>query len=169
MLSWYVLHTKPRNEHQVETVLGADGIETYFPVLPAPRRAGRSPGRAFFPCYLFAHVDLEVVALSKLNWTPGMRRVVCFSGAPAQVDESVVMQIRQRLTQAHALDAYGEILEPGDRVVITEGPFQNINAIFDKRLSAAGRVRVLIDLMQRWTGLELEATAVRKRQPSIQF
>lgn len=164
MLNWYVLYTKPRSERQVESALAAYGIETYFPVLPAPNRRGRSSERPYFPCYLFARCDLDVIGLSRLNWTQGMRHVVCFGGVPARVDESVILRIRQHLAQEHALDERGEMLEPGDRVVITAEPFRGVEveAIFDRRLSAAGRVRVLVRLLERWTALEIEAEALRR-------
>ena len=162
MLNWYALYTKPHSELQVERALAADGIATYFPAVPAPRRAGRSSVRPYFPCYLFAYADLEVVGMSRLNWTPGMRHVVGFAGAPACVDARVVDAIRQRVEHPLALDEHGERMEYGDSVVITAGPFQDVDAIFDRRLSSAGRVRVLIQLLQQWTPVEMEARALRK-------
>ncbi len=162
MDDWYVMYTKPWCEPQVQAVLAADNIETYFPVVAVPHRAGRPDQRAYFPCYLFAHLDIAAVGISKLNRMPGMRRVVCFAGVPARVDESAVLRIREYLSTCPLLDEHGEVLKPGDRVVITDGPFESVDAVFDRRLSAAGRVRVLIRLMQRWTALELEANALRK-------
>jgi transcriptional antiterminator RfaH len=162
MLNWYALYTKPHSELQVERALAADGITTYFPSVPAPRRAGRASVHPYFPCYLFAYADLEVVGISRLNWTPGMRHVVGFAGAPARVDARIIDAIRRRLEQPLALDEQGEMLEHNDRVVITDGPFQDVDAIFDKRLSAVGRVRVLIQMLQQLTAVELEARALRK-------
>lgn len=168
MLNWYVLYTKPRSERQVEEALATHGIETYFPVMPVPPRRGRSSVRPLFPCYLFARVDPDVVALSSINWTPGMRHVVAFGDIPARVDEGSILKIRQRLAQAQAIDEQGEMLESGDRVVITSGPFQDVEAVFDKKLSAAGRVRVLIDLLQRWTAVEMGADALRRVSTNAQ-
>ncbi len=162
MQHWYVLHAKPHKERQVESVLTQRGIEVYFPTVPAPRRRHPRGARAFFPCYLFAHADLETVGLWTLHYAPGMRGVVMFGGAPARVDESVVATLRSRLAQASVVDSYGEVLEPGDRVVITEGPLAEWEAVFDRRLSAAGRVRVLIQLLQRWTSVEMDANLLRR-------
>jgi transcriptional antiterminator RfaH len=162
MQSWYALYTKPKSERKVQASLDADGIETYFPVLPVPHRAGRPDERAFFPCYLFAHLDLAFVGISRLNWRPGMRSIVTFDAEPARVDERIVFGIRSRLSENRVLDAAGHTLLTGDRVVITDGPLANLDAVFDKRLSPAGRVRVLIQLMQRWTAVEMEASSVKK-------
>lgn len=165
-LNWYVLYTKPHSESQVEAALTSEGIEAYLPTLPvaAPRR-GRSTVRPFFPCYLFAHLDLAEVGISHLNWTRGMRHLVMFGDVPARVDETVIARIRSHLEQNHPLDRQGEILYPGDRVRLIDGPLQDFEAIFNKRLSAAGRVQVLIHWLQRWTPVDVEATAVRKVSP----
>ncbi len=163
MQQWYTLYTKPHCEQQVEGALTAKGIEIFFPSMAvlAPRR-GRSPIRPFFPCYLFARVDLEAVGISALNWTPGMRHVVMFGGLPARVEEAVVDRIREHLNQPHAMDEQGEFLQAGDHVMIMSGPLRDIEAVFDKRLSASGRVRVLVQLLERWTTCETEASALRR-------
>jgi transcriptional antiterminator RfaH len=163
MQYWYTLYTKPHCERQVEGALTAKGIETFFPSMPvlAPRR-GRSPIRPYFPCYLFARFDLEAIGISPINWTPGMRHVVMFGGLPAGVQDVVIDRIREHLQQPHAMDEQGEFLQSGDHVMITSGPLRDIEAVFDKRLSTAGRVRVLVQLLERWTTCEMEATGLRR-------
>lgn len=163
MQYWYALYTKPHKERQVEATLVERGIEVYYPTLPvaSPRR-GRSAERAFFPCYLFAHVDMDAVGLWALHYLPGMRGVVMFAGQPARVDEKIIAVLRSRLERSNAFDSYGEALEQGDRVVITTGPLADLEAVFDRRLSAAGRVRILVHLLQRWAEVEIDADALRK-------
>ncbi len=91
-----------------------------------------------------------------------MRYLVQFGGKPARMDERVVAKIREHLAQPQALDERGEILEPGDHVVITTEPLRDVDAIFDKRLSATGRVRVLVQMLRRWNVVELDAQQVQK-------
>ncbi|MDE3091005.1 MAG: hypothetical protein KGJ80_16655 [Chloroflexota bacterium] len=165
MPHWFVVYTKPRCESQAADALALrGGIETYLPLLPAASpRAGRRATRPFFPCYLFAHFDLDTVGVSRVNWTPGVRRLVTFGGVPAHVDERVVQKIRAHLAQPHDLDQQGEILEHGDPVTITADPWREVEAVFDRRLSAAGRARVMIYLLQRWTAVDLDAEVLRKQ------
>lgn len=162
MQKWYALYTKPRCEHQVEQGLQTHAVETYLPLYQVQPRPGRSANRPFLPCYLFARVDFEVTALSRIQWMPGMRSVVYFDGKPAQVMESAIARMRERLAQLGALDERGELLEKGDRVVITRGPFQSVDALFDKKLSSTGRVQVLVHLLKHWATLEVESNALRK-------
>jgi transcriptional antiterminator RfaH len=163
---WHALHTKPHKERQVEAFLKGRGIEVYFPTIPAPRGSRGNAERAFFPSYLFAHVDLTAVGLWTLHYAPGMRGVVMFGGVPARVDDCVIARLKERLARLDVVDALGEALTPGDRVIITTGPLADFEAVFDKRLSPDGRVRVLIQFLQRWTPVEIEASALRKTHPS---
>ncbi len=171
MSHWYALHTKPHKERQVEAFLHGRDIEVFFPTIPVPRRPHRPSERAFFPGYLFAHTDLDVVGLWSLHYAPGMRGVVMFGGIPAKVDDHIVATLRARLAQVNpasgagqvAIDGDGEILEQGDRVLITSGPLADLDAVFDRRLSAAGRVRVLLRALERWTSVDIEAGALRKQ------
>jgi hypothetical protein len=55
----------------------------------------------------------------------------------------------------------GEIIEPGDRVIVKTGPLAEFQVVFD-RLNAIGRVWVLIHLLQRWTEAELDSEALEK-------
>jgi transcriptional antiterminator RfaH len=174
MQQWYTLHTKPHKERQVEAFLRGRDIEVYFPTIPIPRRPHRPSERAFFPCYLFARADLDAVGLWTLHYGPGMRGVVMFGGIPAKVDDGIIASLRARMAQVDpasgartiAMDGYGEILAAGDRVVITSGPLADFEAVFERRLSAAGRVRVLLQILQRWTAVEIEAAALRKERES---
>ena len=170
MQQWYALHAKPHKERQVETYLAAQGMQVYFPSVPVLHRRGRPAVRAFFPRYLFVNTDIDRVGLSTLHYTPGAIGVVMFGGVPARVDDSVIEALRARLARVDPatrssqaiVDDRGEIIEPGDRVAVKTGPLVEFQAVFDRRLSAAGRVRVLIHLLQQWTPVELEAAALEK-------
>jgi transcription antitermination factor NusG len=105
---------------------------------------------------------LKAVGLWTVHYAPGMRGVVMFGGEPACVDARVIARLQTRLADVEVVDALGEALNPGDHVVITQGPFAEFDAVFDKRLSADGRVRVLIEFLQRSTPVEIEARALRK-------
>lgn len=170
MQHWYALHAKPHKERQVEAFLSARGIQVYFPTVPAPHRRGRSDSRAFFPRYLFVNTDMDQVGLWTLRYAPGATGVVMFGGVPAQVHDSVIDALKTRLARVDPatssgraiVDERGEIIEPGDRVAVKTGPLAEFQAVFDRRLSAAGRVRVLIHLLRRWTAVELDAETLEK-------
>ncbi len=162
MQNWYALYTKPHKERQVAAYFSERGFEIYYPTTPVPRRRGRSDERPFFPCYLFVYTDIETVGVWTLQYAPGTRRVVMIGDKPARVDDRLIEAIREKLARADVVDVQGEILNQGDRVVITSGPFKDVEAMFDRRLSPQGRVRVLISLIERMAPVEIDADAIRK-------
>jgi transcriptional antiterminator RfaH len=162
-LDWYALHTKPHKERQVVGALQDRQLEMFFPTTRVPHRRGRSDERAFFPGYVFVRADLAQIGLWGLTYLPGVHRLVAFGNQPATIDPRVIATIRERLGRANVVDQRGEILEPGDRVRVLTGPFADLEAVFDARLSAQGRVRILIHMMERWAKVELDGDALRKR------
>lgn len=152
---WYALYTKPHQERQVSGLLEEQGIETYLPTVRRKVRRRDRPDRVvYFPCYLFARVDFRATPRSSIAWMPGIRRIVSFGEQPAVVDDAIVSIVRQRLGDIEEV-AYGRIKQ-GDRVRITSGPLRDLEAVFDRPLSAAERVRVLLDVMGRMTPADID-------------
>jgi transcriptional antiterminator RfaH len=166
MLGWYALNSKPRSEKYVSEILLSRGIETYLPLWRSPKGPGQAgKARPYFPSYLFARADLDAIGISVLQYLPGVRRLVFCGDQPARVEEAAINEIRRRLAELEnsVMDSAGRRLSQGDRVLITGGPFQGYDAIFDRRLSSGERVRVLIDFLQKRTPLELESLLIQKR------
>jgi transcriptional antiterminator RfaH len=160
MLHWYALYTKPRKEHQVDAALRGQGIETYLPTVQRKVRRRDRPDRVvYFPCYLFARIDLTVVPRSTIDWMPGIRRIVGSGGQPAVVDAEIIEMVRQRL---EAIEEVGcGNLKQGDRVRIISGPLRDLEAVFDKPMSPANRVRILLDVVGRMTPVEIDYSEIK--------
>jgi len=160
MMRWYALYTKPRKERQVEITLRGQGIETYLPTVKRKVQRRDRPDRVvYFPCYLFARIDLEVVPRSSIDWMPGIRRIVGTGGQPAVVDDEIVEMVRSRLETIEEV-GYGG-LKRGDRVRIVSGPLRDLEAVFDKPMSSANRVRVLLDVVGRMTPVDIDYSDIK--------
>lgn len=153
---WFALYTKPHKEYLVRDRLRSHGLEVYLPeVAVAVRRRDRRARKPFFPHYLFARFDLHSGAMAKVRWMPGLRRIVSAGSQPVPVPDEVVAHIRRRL----ATRVEAELESPfrkGDVVRILHGPFEGLDAVFDRRLSPKGRVRVFLELMSRLVTAELD-------------
>lgn len=165
--SWYALRSKPRKEEVLWKQLLARDIEVFFPrirVHPVNPRSRKL--RPYFPGYMFVHVDLDEVGLSKFNWMPFATGLVSFDGEPAVVPENLVHEVRRRVEEIAA--AGGEFfdgLQPGESVRISSGPFAGYEAIFDMRLPGTERVRVLIQMLtDRNMPVELKAGQVERKK-----
>lgn len=159
MKHWYALYTKPKQERKVDALLQGQGIETYLPTVRRKVRRRDRPDRVvYFPCYLFAHLDFEVIPFSSIAWMPGVRRIVSFGEQPAIVADEMVQLIRRRL---EGIEETGyRRLKQGDRVRIQVGPLRDLEAVFDQPLSPANRVRILLDVMGRMTAVDIDYSQI---------
>lgn len=161
---WYVIRAKPHRERVVHAQLSRQGMEVFFPsvkVNPVNPRAARE--RAYFPGYLFVHLDLEAVGANTLRWLPAAVGLLEFGGEPAIVPPALITQLKSRIASIQA--AGGLVLADlvhGDVVKITSGPFTGYEAIFDLRLKGSDRVRVLLELLRRQVSVEIDAGSLRK-------
>jgi transcription elongation factor/antiterminator RfaH len=148
MEQWYTLYTKPNAEYQVAASLQKREIQTYLPEIEiAKDRRGRDR-KPFFPCYLFIKADLRVVGLSRVRWTPGLRRIVTFDDWPVPLPDEVINLIRCKLGEINAAGGQPRhTFRPGDSVRITDGSLQNMLAIFEGPTTPAQRVRVLLTFL----------------------
>jgi len=159
MKNWHAVYTKPRKERQVDAWLQEKGIETYLPTVRRRRHRRDRPERVvYFNCYLFARLDFEVTPQSSILWMPGIRRIVSAGDQPIALPDDVVGFIRSRLEQIDEI-GYGD-LRHGDRVRITTGPFRDLEAVFDRPLSAADRVSILLRVLGRLTPIEIDRSAI---------
>ena len=164
-ISWYAMKSKPNKENFLAGQLESHGVEVFFPrlrVTPVnPRSRKLLP---YFPNYLFVHVDLDEVNVSTLRWMPGASGLVSFDGEPASVPDFLIVAVQRQvdLLNASSRDLTSN-LQPGDSITIQDGPFAGYEAVFDARLSGQGRVRVLLNLLQkRQMPLELESRQIRR-------
>ena len=150
-VSWYVIRSKPNKEEFLAGQLTAYGIEVFYPkirvktVNPRARKV-----KAYFPSYLFVHVDLELISASTLHWMPGAVNLVSFDGQPAPVPDMLIAAVERQVDQINASRQNKLLgLKSGDPVIIQEGPFAGYEAIFDSQIPGRERVRVLLTFLQK--------------------
>ena len=146
-LSWHLIHTHPRQETRAETNLRSLNIETYVPMYKKVRFnqiTGKSACeyRALFPRYVFARFKINDM-YHKVRFTRGVQDLVRFDARPAIVDEEIIDLIRSRQETESVIKI--EEFHAGERVVIRNGPFERLAAVFQRQTSDAARVVLLLD------------------------
>jgi transcription elongation factor/antiterminator RfaH len=168
MESWYTLYTKPNAERKVAGTLDERGIETFVPEIYDPKKATNGGPTPFFPCYLFIYADLNQLASSQWQWTPGLRNIVAFDGAPVPVSEQVIDLIRQSLAEYNRNAAKPRPkFTPGDVVRIKSGPFADLVALFERQTTSAERVTVLLNFLGRLNRVRLDVKDLEKAPDGI--
>jgi transcriptional antiterminator RfaH len=145
---WYVIQTKPGNEHRVETNLSNQGIEVFLPLLESFQYSSGKmiqKIKSLFPNYVFATLDINL-HYYKVKWTRGVNKILGIGGEPLPVSEKVIQTIKDRMGENHFV-RLDEGLEEGAIVQFTSGPFKDLMGVFERRMSEGKRVRVLLSLI----------------------
>ena len=158
MPHWYLIFTKPHKETMVVRQLEDRHHDVFFPTLQFERGYNRGIRvEPYFPHYVFARLDLESNHAGDLRWLAGVRTMVHFGNGPAIVPDAVIELLRQRLQPyEHKVLRKSEwLFKPGQRVLITNGPFAGLEAVFQKGLKGSERVHVLLQILGSWTRTEI--------------
>lgn len=159
--AWYVLRTQPHRERVAEQFLAERSVASYLPrMAPWPGPVQGAGIRPIFPGYLFVHTVL-IEAAVRIMRTPGVKEFVRFGGEPASVDETVIAFLRAR-EGPDGLIRCDHGVRKDSEVRIVQGPFRGLTAIVEERLPTRQRIRVLMEILQRTTRVELPEKWVRQ-------
>ena len=151
---WYVVYSKPNKEEFAEFCLRLRGVEVFLPRLLFPESMKKRKRIVpLFPNYLFTRICTPE-QYHCILWTPGVKRIVSFNGAPAPLDESVVAFLMQQGTPDGIIAARSN-LQMGQEVQITGGPFEGLVGIIQEPPGAKGRVKILMKLLSRQVKVEV--------------
>ena len=96
--SWYVIQTKPGNEHRVEMNLFHQEIEVFLPLLETFQYSHAKvlqKIKPLFSNYLFAKLDIDA-HYYKVKWTRGVNKILGSGVEPVPMSEKVIQTIRER-------------------------------------------------------------------------
>jgi transcriptional antiterminator RfaH len=147
--TWHLIRTKPGKERWVR-----DQLRPLLPEVFLPLLKGRAPrwGRMvqtvgpLFPCYLFVRFNLER-SYFDVKYLPGVRGFVSAGADPLVVPVAIIEELRLRGI-ADIIKIPEKPLGSGDRVIVRDGPFRGFEAIFERYMSGAERVAVLLSAVE---------------------
>lgn len=160
---WFVIHTKPRDEHRVKIHLINQEIETFLPLFETHHYCNGKMVRRIkplFPNYLFSKLDLER-HYYKVRWTRGVNRILGIGNEPTPVSEMVVHMIKERMNQNNVVKLLDNFQE-GDLVKITSGPLKDFIGVFQRRQSSGERVRILLNLIGAEVPVQISRWQLKK-------
>ena len=163
-ISWYVIHTKPRQEQRALTNLLQQGYQCYLPMITLEKL---SRGRLnlvqepLFPRYLFICLDNS---RHGQNWAPirstiGVSGLVTFGSTPAKIDAGLIELLYNQ--QAVLTAAPERLFHEGELLLVADGPFAGLEAIYQMQ-SGDNRAMVLIELMGKSAQMQIAPASLRK-------
>ncbi len=152
---WYLLFCKPQQHLRAEWQLSNQDFTCFNPSRPVQktvRRVTKVVDEPLFPNYLFIQLN-KASNWQALRSTRGVSRVISFNGAPAIVEDEVIHSLRIQCDKSYT-HAPKALYQKGDKVIITEGCFNNIEAIV-KANKAEDRILLLLQLLNGTQTIEL--------------
>jgi transcriptional antiterminator RfaH len=161
-LSWYLIHTKARQEALALTNLSRQGFECYMPMLKLQKIRQHKTAlvtEPMFPRYLFVRLDTSGTGQS---WSPirstlGVNQLVRFGGQPAKVDGQLIDLIRSRELGSDAQPLF----MAGEKVTVANGPFAGLEAIY-QTADAESRSMILLNILSKPVAMRIETASLRR-------
>ncbi|ATF94759.1 transcription/translation regulatory transformer protein RfaH [Cedecea neteri] len=161
MQSWYLLYCKRGQLLRAKEHLERQEVNCLTPMITLEKmvRGKRTAvSEPLFPNYLFVEFDPESIHTTTVHSTRGVSHFVRFGTQPATVPEKVI----DELIHFQAEDITDpETPYPGDSVVITEGAFEGLEAIFAEPDGEA-RSMLLLNLLNKQVRQSVRNTDFRK-------
>jgi transcriptional antiterminator RfaH len=163
MSNWYLIHTKIRQERVALENLERQGFACFLPLIRAEklrRGALQVVQEPLFPRYLFIRLGtgLESQSWAPIRSTVGVSRLVTFGQTPAKIENELIAQLQVKTDSAEIQLRH---FEPGEQVVLTDGPFVGVEAIY-QMADAEGRVMVLLNILSKQVKMAVPPSSIRK-------
>ena len=154
---WFLVRCKSKQEQRASLNFSNQTITSYFPtidVLKTIRGKTMLKQEALFPGYLFIHLDISSSYASKVNNTFGVYGFVNFAGKPQMVPDCLIEELKA--LKDNAIDL---TLKSGDQVIINDGSYENVAAIFLEAESEQRSI-LLIELLNKQVRLSVDNRSI---------
>lgn len=162
---WYLLTSKLHKDKVAEENLRNQHYEVYRPIVKRLRtQRGKlvEKEESLFPRYMFICLDDG----TDDNWAPirftkGVRGLVRFGleSKPIPMPEEEILGLRLRESALRNTVRDLDHFHKGDKVIITEGAYQGISAVFDQ-YDGEQRVFVLFEFLHKVVKLPISPTSL---------
>ena len=155
--SWYLLYCKAKEENRAFDNLKNQGVESFFPTMQVEkiiRKKRVLVDIALFPNYLFVSIDEQHANFNSIRSTRGVIDFVKFGNVYTKVPTGLVaqLQLKQAMRDNSGVDE--PLFNKGEKVVIQQGAFKGIEAIYDCT-DGLERSMLLINLLNKATKLSV--------------
>jgi transcription elongation factor/antiterminator RfaH len=158
---WYVVHTQTRAESRAIFHLERQGYRVFCPRYRKVVRHARTRTNTLaplFPNHLFLKLDVSRDHWRAVNGTRGVVRLITQDETPQPDPRGIVEALQVQMRADDAMN-WTPTFKIGQAVRIADGPFADFVGTLE-RLDAAGRVRVLLDLLGRSVSVVLRCEAL---------
>lgn len=156
---WYAVATKVSREEFAVEHLRRQAFETFLPKTIVTKRMGGkllTRKSAFFPGYLFVHMDINRTGWRAINNTRGVRSLVMTGDQPSNLPSEFVEALRSSTGHDGLINVHFDF-NVGDTVRITTGPLTNLIGTL-QRMESSQRVSVMVSMMSGKVPVTIETS-----------
>jgi transcription termination/antitermination protein NusG len=172
---WYIVHAYSNFEKKVAEAIrdqaARQGLEEAFEDIRVPteevteivRNKKKIREQRHFPGYVLVKMDMTDEAYHLVKNTPKVTGFLGQQNKPQPVSEREVQRILGEVEQAAASRPRPTItFDLGERVKVTDGPFQSFEGLVEEVDEEKGRLKVAVSIFGRATPVDLEYSQVEK-------
>ena len=147
---WVLIYTKAKQEKRAKKNLENQGFKTFLPLIAPTNTLVKSKNlEIVFPRYLFTQVNLKLDNWNSIKSTKGVDHIILFGNEFTVVPDQIIKLIKERLDRrgVYKQKISKTNFNTGDKLVVKEGAFSGIDAIFISYQSK-DRVKLLLKLLK---------------------
>lgn len=156
--SWYAIQCKAKESFRAVAHLQAQGYAVFHPTVQVEKvKRGRLTYQEepLFPYYIFIHLCRIEDNWRPIRSTRGVLKILSFGQEPLKVPDALIHAL-QAPQEAPAQSLY----TPGQKLRITTGPFQGLDAILACK-KGEDRVVLLLQLLDKEHRITLQVNQVQ--------
>jgi transcriptional antiterminator RfaH len=159
---WYCFTAQPKREHIAAAAIKARvRIDAFCPRIAYRKRTKKGIVRfveALFPGYVFVLCDVQQ-HLRHILSMQGVKSVVKYGDYIPELSVELVDELARHFPEG-VREMENPEIRPGQEVMLTEGPFKDLQAIVESYAPANDRIRILLELLGRNVSVETTADKV---------
>ena len=172
---WYIVHAYSNFEQKVAEAIrdqaGRQGLEEQFEDIQVPteevteivRGSKKVRQHRHFPGYVLVKMEMTDEAYHLVKNTPKVTGFLGTQNKPQAVSDKEVERILGRVAEVGAQKPRNLIhYEVGERVKVSDGPFQSFEGTVSEVDEDGGRLKVAVMIFGRETPVDLEYAQVEK-------
>ena len=131
--AWYLLYCKSGQSSRAQAHLTNQNVLCFNPVFEGPHLVKgkiKHGVEQLFPNYMFVKFNPEVIHTTTLAATRGVSHFVRFGNTLAILGDSFMTELMERIPGHQVSEGYG--IQSGDKVQLTEGDFEGLEAIYQE-------------------------------------
>jgi len=171
---WYIVHVYAGQEEkvkeQIEKIIQlkdlADKVKEIFipteSVMEVKRGQKKIITRTFFPGYILVNMEEDIKLWDTIQRLRGVTGFISSGKQPIALPEEEVRRIKGVVEERKEKPKPRVVIEEGESVKITEGPFANFTGYVGEVDPERGRITVMVSVFGRSTPVDLEYSQVEK-------